>query len=82
MTASTGGAAEVRSTWTRDLSEHVDRFGKIAVSVEIGGGPGTRSAPQTTAASAPPALAARFLRELADDIEHAGTPGAAERAAT
>lgn len=76
------GAGENRGTWTRDLSEHLDRFGNIAVTVEIGDGPGTRSEPRTTGASAKPSTVARFLRELADDIEHAGTPGAAERAAT
>lgn len=26
--------------YTRDLREHVDQFGNIAVDVEIGGGPG------------------------------------------
>ncbi len=54
----------------RDLSSCVDRFGNISVDVEIGGGPGAGT--HTTGATAPPAMVARFLRELADEIEHAG----------
>jgi len=54
----------------RDLSSCVDRFGNISVDVEIGGAPGAGT--HTTGATAPPAMVARFLRELADEIEHAG----------
>jgi hypothetical protein len=60
--------------YTRDLAEHVDRFGNIGVDVEIGGGPGTAGQTRTTGASARPAMVARFLRELADDVERAGDP--------
>jgi hypothetical protein len=63
-----------RSTWTRDLAEHLDRFGNIKVQVEIGGGPGTTAEPRETGASAPPPTVARFLRELADDIERTHLP--------
>lgn len=58
-----------RSTWTRDLSPHLDRFGHISVHVTLGGGPGTTEEPRVTGASAPPQLAARFLRDLADDVD-------------
>jgi hypothetical protein len=58
--------------YERDLAEHVDRFGNISVSVEIGGGPGTTVTPRPTGASASPPAVARFLRELADDVERAG----------
>jgi len=64
--------ASTRSTWTRDLAE-LDRFGNIRITVEIGGGPGASGEPRSTGASAPPALAARFLRELADDVERTGS---------
>ena len=56
------------STDTRDLSEYVDRFGNIAVDVTIGGGPGAREK-RSTGASATPTMIARFLRELAADVE-------------
>jgi hypothetical protein len=59
-------------SYTRDLSPHVDRFGNIAVDVQIGGGPGCDGEPHETGASAKPATVARFLRELADDVERAG----------
>jgi hypothetical protein len=52
----------------RDLTAQVDRFGHISVAVEIGGGPGAR-VKEVTGASALPATVARFLRELADDVE-------------
>lgn len=55
--------------YTRDLSEHVDRFGHIAVHIEIGGGPGAAEETRTTGASADPATIAKFLRELADDVQ-------------
>jgi hypothetical protein len=58
--------------YTRDLTEHIDRFGNISVSVEIGGGPGAAGEVRETGASAPPPTVARFLRELADDVERAG----------
>jgi hypothetical protein len=59
--------------YTRDLSPHVDRFGNISVKVEIGDGPGTPAADtRLTGASARPATVAKFLRELADDVERAG----------
>jgi hypothetical protein len=54
----------------RDLSDCVDRFGNISVAVEIGGGP--KAGTHETGASAEPATVARFLRELADEIEAAG----------
>jgi hypothetical protein len=60
--------------YTRDLREHVDRFGNIAVHVEIGGGPGTGGETRSTGASASPATVARFLSELADDVEREGEP--------
>ena len=56
--------------YTRDLSECVDRFGNIAAEVEIVGGPDADS--RSTGASAKPTMVARFLRELADDVERAG----------
>lgn len=56
-------------TWERDLAEHVDRFGCISVDVEIGGGPGAAGEKRSTGASSTPAAVARFLRELADDVE-------------
>ena len=58
-----------RATWERDLAGHVDRFGHIAVAVEIGGGPGTAEDKRGTGASASPRMIARFLRDLADDVE-------------
>lgn len=63
--------ADRPAAYTRDLTEHVDRFGHISVSVEIGGGPGAATEPRATGASARPAMVARFLRELADDVERA-----------
>jgi hypothetical protein len=54
--------------YMRDLTGQVDRFGHISVAVEIGGGPGARLK-ELTGASALPATVARFLRELADDVE-------------
>lgn len=63
-----------RVTPTRDLREHVDRFGNISVHAEIGGGPGAAAETRPTGANATPATAARFLRDLADDVERAGEP--------
>jgi hypothetical protein len=60
--------------YTRDLHEHVDQFGNIAVDVEIGGGPGAWPEKRATGASASPAMVARFLRDLADDLARAGEP--------
>lgn len=57
-------------TGGRDLSGHVDKFGNIAVAVEIGGGPGCGQT-RSTGASATPAMVAGFLRDLADDVERA-----------
>jgi hypothetical protein len=62
-------AAEAEGT--RDLAKYVDRFGNISVAVEIGGGPGAHG-PRLAGASAPPATVAKFLRELAGDVERAG----------
>ena len=56
-------------TVNRNLSPHLDRFGNIRVDVTIGAQPDDRQ----TGANAPPATVARFLRELADDIERAGS---------
>jgi hypothetical protein len=64
-------ADETKQRVMRDLTGHVDRFGNISVEVEIGGGPGT-GGHRITGASATPATIARFLRELADDVERAG----------
>jgi hypothetical protein len=63
-----------RVTPERDLRGHVDRFGNISVAVEIGGGPGARPDKRPTGANATPATVARFLRDLADDVERAGEP--------
>jgi hypothetical protein len=58
---------------SRDLRPHVDRFGNISVTVEIGGGPGTADTEKRgTGASNKPAAVAAFLRQLADDVEAAG----------
>jgi hypothetical protein len=54
-------------TGGRDLRRCLDKFGHISVDVEIGGGPGAGR--HSTGASAKPATVARFLRELADDVE-------------
>ena len=54
-------------TGGRDLSAQVDRFGNISVEVKIGGGPGAQE--HETGASAKPATVAKFLRELASDVE-------------
>lgn len=59
----------------RDLGPHVDRFGNISVKVEIGGGPGAAPETRGTGASNKPATVAKFLRELADDVERAGKRG-------
>jgi hypothetical protein len=60
--------------YTRDLSEFVSRFGHIAVDVEVST-PGNRGGvPRSTGASNTPAAVARFLRELADDVERAQSP--------
>ena len=60
--------------YTRDLSEFVSRFGHIAVDVEIRM-PGNRGGPsRSTGAANTPAIVARFLRELADDVERAQLP--------
>ena len=56
------------STGGRDLSRCVDRFGNIAVDVVIGGGPGDAETHETGASNRP-AVVARFLRNLADDVE-------------
>jgi hypothetical protein len=56
----------------RDLTEHVDRFGNISVAVEIGGGPGAAPEMRPTGANATPSTVARFLRDLADDVQRAG----------
>lgn len=53
----------------RDLRPQVDGFGNISVAVVIGGGD---VEPRETGASSTPAAVARFLRELADDVERAG----------
>jgi hypothetical protein len=58
----------------RDLAEHVDQFGNIAVDVQVGGGPGAAAQARATGANAPPATVARFLRELADDVDRAARP--------
>lgn len=66
--------APLPTGYTRDLSEFVSRFGHIAVDVEIST-PGNRGGvSRSTGASNTPALVARFLRELADDVERATPP--------
>jgi hypothetical protein len=55
------------STGGRDLSRCVDQFGNISVEAKVGGGPGAGT--HETGASAKPAIVARFLRDLADDVE-------------
>ncbi len=66
-------------TGGRDLTGCVDRFGNIGVDVEIGSGPGAET--RFTGASHEPAMVARFLRELADDVERlTGMPGRAAAA--
>jgi hypothetical protein len=60
--------------YARDLREHVDRYGNISVSVEIGGGPGAVPQTRATGSNAVPVMVARFLRELAADVERAGEP--------
>lgn len=54
-------------TGGRDLSECLDKFGNIAVDVVIGHGPGAGK--RETGASAKPAVVARFLRDLAGDVQ-------------
>jgi hypothetical protein len=52
----------------RDLRPYLDNFGNISVKCEVGGAPGAVEA-RLTGASAKPAQIARFLRELADEVE-------------
>jgi hypothetical protein len=54
---------------TRNLSEHMDKFGNISIHVEIGGGPGAAPETRPTGANARPRTVAGFLRDLADDVE-------------
>jgi hypothetical protein len=62
-----------RGTWERDLAGYVDQHGNIAVDVAIRW-PGhvAMGVSRETGVSAPPATVARFLRELADDVDRAG----------
>jgi len=55
----------------RDLAGYVNHRGHIRVSVEVGGNPGAPEA-QATGMSSEPHHVARFLRELAGDVEQAG----------
>lgn len=50
-----------RTSPERDLAPQVDQHGLISVSVDVGG--------RLTGCNLPPSAAARFLRELADDLE-------------
>lgn len=59
----------MRSTPERDLSSHVDEAGHIAVGVEIGSFRNGDPRNRLTGASSTPDVVAKFLRELADDIE-------------
>lgn len=68
ITTGTGG---------RDLTEQVDRFGNISVDVTLGTGPG--AVERGTGASAPPATVARFLRDLADDVDRLTTANCEKR---
>ena len=57
-------------TGGRDLSPYLDRFGHIKVTVDVGGH--GAAGKHGTGANGPPALVAKFLRELADDVERTG----------
>lgn len=58
----------MRSTPTRILDQYLDGAGNIAVAVTIGNE--RRGIPERqTGANARPLTVARFLRELADDVE-------------
>jgi hypothetical protein len=54
----------------RDLTRCLDRYGYISANVTLGTGPGAEA--WKTGASADPATVAKFLRELADDVEKLG----------
>jgi hypothetical protein len=54
-------AARDRTSPPRDLTRAVDSFGLVWIRVEVGG--------QLTGANLTPTAAARFLREIADDLD-------------
>ena len=56
-----------RTSPQRYLSRYVDGFGNISVTVDIGAE--TTRQPRSTGANHRPEVVARFLRELADDVE-------------
>lgn len=57
----------MRSAPTRILTPHLDGSGNIALVVTIGDGRGIP--PRELAVSARPLTVARWLREVADDVE-------------